>query len=428
MTANEFKAPIGTKDIFPPESVRWQQLIAIFGELVTTYGYGLLQTPMFEDIGVFQRMGAGTDVVTKEMYEFVDKGGRHNALRPEGTASAVRAFVEHHPLPPWKIWYAAPNFRYERPQKGRLRQHHQLGVECLGVSDPDLDVEMITLLWRFYERIGLRNISLQINSIGDKESRAAYTAQLRTWLMAHSDRIDARDREKIAEHPLRVLDSKSPQTQEVIVDAPQLDEALTPHAQAHFARVQSGLTAAGIPFLIQKRLVRGLDYYTHTVFEFVSDALDAAQSTIGGGGRYDGLVAALGGKPTPGAGFGTGIERVLLACDAEGVFAPQPHTPSVFVVDTGDGSFARDLCQQLRDVGVAVDRAWAAADESGDLRTRSLKAQMKQAMKSQAQWCVIRGEDEAASQQVSLRDMLGDTPQQEVPEDEIFTLLRSKIQ
>lgn len=409
-----FKAPVGTHDVLPPESERWQALIAHFASLVGRAGFGLLQSPMFEEIGVFARVGEGTDVVRKEMYDFHDKGDRHLALRPEGTASVARAFVQHRPTPPWKVWYAAPSFRYERPQAGRFRQHHQLGVEALGCADPDLDVEIISLLWDFYASIGLRQVELVINSMGTTEDRRAYIGAIREWLHARIDQLDPADAEKVADHPMRVLDSKRPITIAATVDAPRITDHLSPDALAHFVRVQEGLAALGIPFRIEPRLVRGLDYYTHTTFEFISHALDAAQSTIGGGGRYDGLVESLGGPPTAGIGFGSGIERVLLTCDAEGVFPAAQSRVDVYIIDTTGGASARDLSVELRRAGLSVDRAFDG---------RSMKSQMKSADRSGAAYALIIGSDELASDVVTLRPLRDHQPQHTVGRDVIVDTL-----
>lgn len=377
-----------------------------FANHVGRAGYGLLQSPMFEDLGVFKRMGEGTDVVRKEMYDFIDRGGDHVALRPEGTASAVRAFNQHHPQPPWKIWYAAPSFRYERPQKGRIRQHHQIGIEAIGATDPDLDVEVIATLWDFHRSLGLERIRLLINSMGDFEGRARYLEELRTYLRSNADALDPDDREKISDFPMRVLDSKRPGSQGVVVGAPKLIDHLTPEADQHFDRVQAGLSSLAIPFEIEPNLVRGLDYYTHTTFEVQSDAIEAAQSTIGGGGRYDGLAEALGGDPAPGIGFGSGIERLILACDAEGVFERGPQPLDAFVVDVTGGAAARDLTAEIRRAGLSADRAWGG---------RSMKAQMKAANRSGATSAVIVGEDEAERGVVVIRPLRTDQEQREVP-------------
>jgi histidyl-tRNA synthetase len=413
-----FKAPVGTRDVLPPESDRWQALIATFAQQVARAGYGLVQGPMFEEIGVFSRMGEGTDVVRKEMYDFHDKGDRHLALRPEGTASIARAFVQHRPATPWKVWYAAPSFRYERPQAGRYRQHHQLGVEALGSPDPDLDVEVIALLWDFYAGLGLRQVELVVNSMGSADDRRRYIDDIRTYLGTKLGELDPTDAEKVEAHPMRVLDSKRPVTIAAIADAPRITDRLSDDGVAHFERVQGGLRALGIPFRIEPRLVRGLDYYTHTTFEFVSGALDAAQSTIGGGGRYDGLVESLGGPSTPGIGFGSGIERVLLTCDAEGVFAAPERGVDVYVVDTAGGESARDLSIELRRAGIAAERAFDG---------RSMKSQMKSAGRSGASLVLIIGPDELADGAVTVRHMGGDHDQQRVERAAVVATVASLL-
>jgi len=393
----DFRAPKGTQDILPPESARWEALLAAFAELAHRFGYGLIQSPMFEDIGVFQRIGEGTDVVTKEMYDFRDKGDRHVALRPEGTASVARAFVEHRPDVPWKVWYGTPAFRYERPQAGRLRQHHQVGVEAIGSADPDVDVEVIALGEAFLSALGLRRWRLVLNFMGTPEDRVRYAEVLQSWLRARATELAPDDAEKIEGHPLRVLDSKRDATRAVLAEAPQMVDTLDAASAAHAERVQTGLRSLGIPFETDATLVRGLDYYTHTLFEFQSDALGNAQSTILGGGRYDGLIEQLGGPPTPGIGFGCGIERALLTCDAEGVFpVPTGGFIDCFVIDTTGGDVATLLTHRLREEGVHADRAFDH---------RSMKAQMKAAAKSGARYAAIIGEDERAGHVVTVRDM-----------------------
>lgn len=392
----DFRAPKGTQDVLPPESARWEALLALFAGVAWRFGYGLVQSPMFEDIGVFQRIGEGTDVVTKEMYDFRDKGDRHIALRPEGTASVARAFVEHRPDVPWKVWYATPAFRYERPQAGRLRQHHQVGVEAIGSPDPDVDIEVIAFGHTFLRALGLRHWRLVLNFMGTPADRGTYAAVLQDWLRTRVDELAPDDAAKVESHPLRVLDSKREETRAVLMHAPRMVEALDAASLAHGDRVQEGLQALGIDFEIDETLVRGLDYYTHTLFEFQSDALGTAQSTILGGGRYDGLIEQLGGPPTPGIGFGCGIERVLLTCDAEGVFPVPEQRVDVFVVDVTGGDVAVTLTQELREAGVATDRAF---DQ------RSMKAQMKAASKSGARFAVIIGEDERADGTATVRDL-----------------------
>jgi histidyl-tRNA synthetase len=411
MAAAGFKAPIGTRDVLPPESGRWERLVARFATIVGGAGYGLVQSPMFEEIGVFERVGDGTDIVRKEMYDFVDKGERRLALRPEGTASVVRAYLQHRPVSPWKVWYAAPSFRYERPQAGRYRQHHQLGAEAVGSADPDLDVELISLAWDFFASIGLQQVMLLINSMGAPEDRIAYGKALTDFLEAHRGDLAAEDREKVGTHPLRVLDSKRSATAAVLRDAPKITDSMSAEAAAHFDRVQTGLGALGIPFVLEPRLVRGLDYYTHTTFEFQASALDSAQTAIGGGGRYDGLAAALGGPDTPGVGFAVGIERILLACDAEGVFAAAGTDIDVFVVDITDGREALALTAQLRRAGVSTDRAFDG---------RSMKAQMKAANRSGARLALIIGEDEQAAGTVAVRDLRTDAGQRVVARSDVL--------
>lgn len=414
-----FRAPKGTRDVLPPESDRWQALIAAFATHLDRAGYGLVQSPMFEDMGVFSRVGEGTEIVRKEMYDFLDKGGRHLALRPEGTASVARAYVEHRPPTPWKVWYAAPSFRYERAQANRYRQHHQLGAEAIGTGDPDLDVEVIAVLADFYRRLGLRQVDLVLNSIGSLADRAGYIDQLRLFLVGRIGELDPEDQEKVEGHPMRVLDTKRPASRAVVADAPQLLDHLSPDASAHFERVQAGLTALGISFRIEPRLVRGLDYYTHTAFEFQSASLGGAQNTIGGGGRYDGLVESLGGPLTPGIGFGTGIERILATCDAEGVFgAPAGGGVDVFIIDTTGGDHARDQSFALRRAGIGADRAFGGG---------SYKSQEKQARRSGARLlCTIRPDDQADGI-VSVRPLDGDGAADRVPLADLVPALRRML-
>ncbi len=414
--AATFKAPTGTRDTLPPESRRWEALVAAFAGAAGRAGYGLLQSPTFEDLGVFERVGEGTDIVTKEMYDFEDKGGRRIALRPEGTAPVVRAYLEHHPTDPWKVWYAAPTFRYERPQAGRYRQHHQLGVEVLGTVDADVDVEVIALAWDFLTEIGLRRVNLLVNSMGEPEDRVRYAGVLQAFFREHLDAIAEEDREKVDHHPLRVLDSKRPATDAVVAGAPGPAEHLSDAAKAHFERVQAGLTALGIPFTVEPRLVRGLDYYTRTTFELQAEALDAAQNAVGGGGRYDGLAEALGGPSTPGIGFGMGIERLLLAADAEGVWPEPGSGVDVFVVDVTGGDRARDLTSALRRSGLGADRGFDG---------RSMKSQMKAADRSGARFAAIVGEDEAAAGVVTLRDLRTDRPQEQVSMDRLVDTIKT---
>ena len=364
---------------------------------------------MFEDLGVFQRLGDATDVVTKEMYDFVDKGGRHIALRPEQTAGVCRAYVQHHPTPPWKVWYAGPNFRYEKAQQGRYRQFDQVGIEVLGVDDPLLDVEVISLAHTFYRGLGLRNVELHVNSLGDTGDRARYVEALEAYFRSHEVELSQESRATLARNPLRVLDSKRAEDRDVVAQAPSIAEFFSPAGAAHFAAVQEGLALLGIDFVVNDRLVRGLDYYRSTTFEFVSTALDAAQTAVGGGGRYDGLVEDLGGDPTPGIGFAIGVDRTLLACDAESAFPAPDGAADVFVVDTTGGRTALRLTAALRDAGLHAERAYGA---------KSMKSQMKTANKSRATVAVIIGEDELARGVATVRPMDGGE-QSEYPLDAV---------
>ena len=421
MAQPDFTTPIGTRDVLPPESSRWTALLAIFTAQFEAAGYGLILNPMFEDLGVFQRLGEGTDVVRKEMYDFFDKADppRHLALRPEGTASVVRAYNQHQPTTPWKTWYVTPCFRYEAPQSGRFRQHHQLGAEIIGSADPDADVEIIALLHDFYAKLGLSSVKLLLNSMGSPGDRVAYRELLSTYLRERLGDIDPADRDKVATHPLRVLDSKRAATIAVTDGAPQIVDHLSAEAANRFERVRDGLDAAGVRYDIDPKLVRGLDYYGHTTFEFQATAIAAAQNGIGGGGRYDGLAEALGGKPAAGVGFGSGIERVLLACDAEGVFGEITEHSDVFVVDVVGGDSARDLTTELRRAGLSADRAF---DQ------RSLKAQMKVADRSGARLALIVGPDEQAAGAVTIRDLRTDAPQELVTRGDLVAAIRKRLQ
>jgi len=382
--------------VLPPESARWQALIAHFAATVDRAGYGLVVSPMFEEVAVFARLGEGTDVVGKEMYGFRDKGDRHLALRPEGTASVVRAWAQHRPPLPFKAWYAGPNFRYERAQAGRYRQHHQVGVEALGPTDADLDVEVVNLAVSVVAGLGLGRVELLLNSLGDSVCRPGYTAALAAFLDARRDQLCDEHRERALDNPLRVLDCKRPACREATADAPRSIDHLCDPCRDHFARLRSGLDALGVAYTIETRLVRGLDYYTRTTFELAAGSLASAQNAVGGGGRYDGLAEALGGPSTPGIGFGLGIERLLLACDAEGVFAAPTASVEVFVVDTTGGAEALELTHELRRAGVATDRAFDA---------RSMKAQFKAADRSGAHLALVVGERERAEATVTVRDL-----------------------
>lgn len=395
-TVPEFQTSPGMRDILPPESARWRRFVQVFADVAEQAGYGQVISPLLEDLGVFQRLGDATDVVTKEMYDFVDKGGRHIALRPELTASVCRAFVQHRPLAPWKVWYTGSQFRYEKPQRGRYRQFDQVGIEVLGADDPYLDVEVIALGWEFYRALGLTQVRLLLNSLGEPDDRARYVAALQAHFTAHLADLSPQSQETLQKNALRVLDSKRAQDAEVIAAAPRIADFYSDDAAAHFQAVQTGLRALDIPFTIDAKLVRGLDYYRRTTFEYQGLTLDSAQNALGGGGRYDGLVESLGGPATPGVGFALGLDRTLLACDDEGVFAPPAAEVAVFVVDTTGGLEALRLGAELRAAGISSDRAF---------ENRSMKSQMKAADRSGAAFAVIVGTNELEAGTVVLRPL-----------------------
>ncbi len=397
-------------DVLAPASARWLRLVATFAELAERAGFGLALTPLIEHVEVFQRVGDSTDIVRKEMYEFEDKGGRRVAVRPEITAGLMRAYAEHRPLAPWKAWTVGPHLRYEAPQAGRFRQHFQVDAEIVGTDDPDADVEVIALLDGFHRALGLTQRTLLINTLGDPSTRPAYAAALQRHFGGRAE-LSEQSRETLALNPLRVLDSKRPEDAQAIAAAPALTEFLSDEAAAHFARVLQGLASLGIPFEVEPRLVRGLDYYTHTTFEMASHALPGAQNAIGGGGRYNGLVEALGGPPgTGGVGFGAGIERILLACDAEGVFGAPAQPVDVFIVDTTGAGESTKLAHDVRGAGWRADRAFGA---------RSMKSQMKAADRSGAAVAVIVGGDELAAGTVTLRPLRGGE-QEAVPREKLL--------
>ena len=392
----EFQTSPGMRDILPPESARWRRFVEVFAQVTEGAGYGQVISPLLEDLGVFQRIGDATDVVTKEMYDFVDKGGRHIALRPELTASVCRAFVQHRPATPWKVWYAGSQFRYEKPQRGRYRQFDQVGIEVLGADDPYLDVEIIALGWEFFRALGLRQVTLLLNSLGEPADRAAYVQALQAHFDANLDALSEESRATLQKNPLRVLDSKRPQDAPLIAAAPKIADFYSDAAAAHFAAVQAGLGALGIPFTVESKLVRGLDYYRHTTFEYQGGTLESAQNALGGGGRYDGLVESLGGPSTPGIGFALGLDRTLIACDDEGVFPAPAAKVDVFVVDTTGGLQALQITAALRELGIGADRAF---------ENRSMKSQMKGADRSGASFAVIVGSNELDAGTVVVRPL-----------------------
>lgn len=414
----EFQTSPGMRDLLPPSSQRFRRLVDVFEQTVAAAGYGYVVPPLLEDVAVFKRIGEATDVVTKEMYDFVDKGDRHVTLRPEQTASICRAFVQHRPTLPWKVWYAGPNFRYEKPQRGRYRQFDQVGIEALGPDDAYLDVEVIALGWRFHEALGLRQVTLLLNSLGEPESRARYIAALDTYLRDRWGDLTLESRQTLGRNPLRVLDSKRTGDAAVVAEAPLLSAYLSDEAATHFEMVRGGLDELGIPYTVTPRLVRGLDYYVRTTFEYRGGTFDSAQDALGGGGRYDGLVEALGGPATPGVGFALGVDRILLACEDEGVFTGATPTVDVFVVDTTGGAQALAITTELRAAGLSADRGWD---------NRSMKAQMRAADRSGAKVAVIVGPDEVGEATAVLRPLRAGTEQTVAARSDLVDTVRKQL-
>jgi histidyl-tRNA synthetase len=397
----DFSPPRGTQDLLPPTSEAVEALAAAAAGLARSFGYRRVETPAFEHTDLFARgVGESTDIVTKEMYTFEDKGGRSLTLRPEGTAPVVRAYLDNRQdLPhPFKAYYVVPMFRHERPQAGRMRQHTQFGVEVIGTPAPAADAEVITVGHRYLSDRGLQRFALNLNSIGDGTCRPAYREALLEFLEGRKDRLHKEHRETFRQNPLRVLDCKEEACLAATEDAPRTLEYLCPDCRAHFEGVQTGLAEEGISFEIDDRLVRGLDYYTRTAFEFSSEVLGPTQSTLCGGGRYDGLAEVLGGEPTPGVGFGLGLERLLLAMEREGLDLPAAGGASVFVVAIGEEAAreGRSLVRTLRDEGVP---------SQASLEDRPLKAQLKMADRAGATYAAIIGEQELQDGVVTLRRM-----------------------
>ena len=392
------RAPSGTHDVLWPESTRWEALLAAFTSLVERAGYGLAHTPTFEDVRVFRRgIGEGSDVVGKEMYEFEDRGGRTLALRPEGTAPIVRAFVQHRPPLPWKAWYATPAFRYERPQAGRYRQFYQAGSEAIGFADPASDAESIAMLVTALRELGLKDLVVDINSVGDAETRAVYRERLLEFLNGWTGSMSAESRARMGTNPLRVLDSKDKDDQELVAFAPKVTNHLSTHSSAHFAAVLRHLDRLGIPYEVNKKLVRGLDYYTDTVFEVLSNDL-GAQSAVAGGGRYDGLVGEFQAQGRPAVGWGIGLDRLTWLLEQRQLMAGTSGS-DVAVITLGQVCFGRGLAlaQALREAGLR-----ACFDASG---LRSMKNQFKQADTEGCRLALVLGEDELSRGEAAIKDM-----------------------
>ena len=388
--SEKFQTPRGTHDVLPSDT-NWWHLVRVMEEVTALYGWGRIQTPGFEDTGLFERTsGAASDVVNKEMYTFEDRSHRSLTLRPEGTAPIARAYLEHgmQRLPqPVKAYAIAPMYRYGAPGRGRHREHYQLSVEAIGSADPAIDAEIVQLYVELLRRLGVTQWELHLNSIGDENCRPQYVAKLNEWLDAHPDALDDDARHKRATSPLQVFDVKNPAVRAALENAPKIGESLCDACRAHFEAVQQLLTAFGVPYVLDPTLVRGLDYYSRTTFEFIGPD-ENANSTICGGGRYDGLVEAIGGAPTPGIGFGAGLERLLLALENESIVFEQPHLDVFFVLeDTAHRNAVLVKLAELRRAGVSADIDYAG---------RSFKGQMTQAGRSGASTVVIvRGEEAA---------------------------------
>jgi histidyl-tRNA synthetase len=414
-----YSAPRGTADVLPADQPYWQRAIDASERLCRLFGYARIDTPVFEQAALFERgAGEGSDVIRKEMYVFEDRSGERLALKPEGTASVCRAYLQHgmKNLPqPVRLYYVSPTFRYERPQAGRRRQHTQLGCEAIGDADPALDAESIELVWRLYDELDLGDLVLLLNSIGDPTCRPRYLEALKAYYQPHLRDVCRDCRERYERKPLRLLDCKEENCQPVIAAAPSIIDYLCDECRGHFADVRSYLDGLAIPYELTPHLVRGLDYYTRTVFE-VQPRGGGAQSTIGAGGRYDGLIEAMGGPPTPAMGFATGIERIVLNMKQREAAAPPAPSPQVYVAHQGEAARveATKLASLLRREGVAAVMA------TGE---RSLKSQMRQANALGTAWVAILGERELASGTVQLRNM-ADAGQRELSQSEAAKFLK----
>ena len=398
----KLQKPKGTQDILPQESAKWQYVEEFARETFRKYNYAEIRTPIFEHYEVISRsVGDTTDIVTKEMYDFYDKGDRHITLRPEGTAPVVRSYVENKLFAPEvqkpvKLYYMGSMFRYERPQAGRLREFHQIGAECFGSSNPATDVEMIAMAAQFFKEIGITNVSLELNTLGNPESRAAYRQALIDYLTPLKASLSADSQRRLEENPLRVLDSKEPEDKVAVEGAPSILDYLDEESSAYFEAVRSMLETLQIPYVINTNMVRGLDYYNHTIFEFTTEVA-GSQLTICAGGRYDGLVAYFGGPETAGFGFGLGVERLLLILEKQGVALPIETGLDAYIAVLGAGANGKalELVQSLRAQGFAAER---------DYLDRKIKAQFKSADIFQAKTIITLGESELESGELTVKN------------------------
>ena len=413
--------PRGTEDILPDDSPLWRKIEQTAHEVCANFGFKEIRTPVFEDTNLFQRgVGDTTDVVQKEMYTFEDKGGRSITLRPEGTASVARSFIENslyaNPQPT-KLYYIISCYRYEKPQSGRLREFHQFGTECLGSPSPSADAEIIALALTFFNRLGIKDLKLNLNSIGCPNCKKAYNEKLKEYFKQYEDELCDTCKTRLEKNPMRIIDCKSEICSRIAKDAPKMIDFLCDECREHFDKTRAYLDATGIEYTIDPDIVRGLDYYTRTVFEITSDAL-GAQSTVCGGGRYNGLIEEIGGKPTEGIGFALGIERLVMIMKAQGIDLGTASATDIFVGSIGDSAdiCAQKLVYELRVAGVNAER---------DILGRSVKAQMKYANKTGARSSMILGEDEVNSAKADLKNMeTGETTSVSLTADEILKLIR----
>lgn len=398
----KLQKPKGTQDILPADSAKWQYVENVARETFKKYNYGEIRTPMFEHYEVISRsVGDTTDIVTKEMYDFHDKGDRHITLRPEGTAPVVRSYVENKLFAPEvqkpvKVYYIGSMFRYERPQAGRLREFHQLGVECFGSKNPATDVETIAMVYQLFNTLGIKEVTLHLNSLGNTESRLAYRQALIDYLTPMRDTLSKDSQRRLDENPLRVLDSKEKEDKVAVENAPSILDYLDDESQAHFDEVRAMLDSLNIPYVIDTNMVRGLDYYNHTIFEFIT-TIDKSELTICAGGRYDSLVEYFGGPETAGFGFGLGLERLLLVLDKQGIELPVEESLDVYIAVLGSGANGKalELVQAIRYQGFKAER---------DYLGRKIKAQFKSADTFKAKTVITLGESEVESGQVNVKN------------------------
>ena len=398
----KLQKPKGTQDILPADSAKWQYVENVARETFKKYNYGEIRTPMFEHYEVISRsVGDTTDIVTKEMYDFHDKGDRHITLRPEGTAPVVRSYVENKLFAPEvqkpvKVYYIGSMFRYERPQAGRLREFHQLGVECFGSKNPATDVETIAMAYQLFNTLGIKDVTLHLNSLGNTESRLAYRQALIDYLTPMRDTLSKDSQRRLDENPLRVLDSKEKEDKVAVENAPSILDYLDEESQAHFDEVRAMLDSLNIPYVIDTNMVRGLDYYNHTIFEFIT-TIDKSELTICAGGRYDSLVEYFGGPETAGFGFGLGLERLLLVLDKQGIELPVEESLDVYIAVLGSGANGKalELVQAIRYQGFKAER---------DYLGRKIKAQFKSADTFKAKTVITLGESEVESGQVNVKN------------------------